>query len=62
MQNHTVEQLIDVPDSREEILQQNKALHVIKMDLVKKRLEKSAETAEKNDDVKEFREQLGKCF
>ena len=43
-------------------MQQNKALHVIKMDLVKKRLERSAETAEKNDDVKEFCEQLGKCF
>ena len=64
VQNHTGEQLVDVPDSQiqEKIVQQNKTFHVIKMDLVKKFLEKSAETAEKNDDVKEFFEQLGKCF
>ena len=43
-------------------MQQNKTLHVIKIDLVKKRREKSAETAKKNDDFKEFFEQLGKCF
>ena len=35
-------------------MQQNKTLHVIKIDRVKKRREESAETAEKNDDFKEF--------
>ena len=49
-------QLIDVPDSQtqEEIVQQNKTLHVIKMDLVRKFLEMFAEIAELSDDVKEF--------
>ena len=64
VQNCTGEQLVDVPDSQiqKEMVQLNKTFHVIKMDLVKKFPEKSAETAEKNDDVKEFDEQLGKCF
>ena len=44
-----------------ETLQQNKTLHVIKMDLVKKCLEMSAETAEKNDYIESY-EQSGKCL
>ena len=60
----TWEQLVDVPDSQihEEIVQQNKTFHVIKRDLVKKFLDIFAELAELSDDVKEFFEQLGKCF
>ena len=60
----TWEQLVDVPDSQihEEIVQQNKTFHVIKRDLVKKFLDMFAELAELSDDVKEFFEQLGKCF
>ena len=45
-----------------ETLQQNKTLRVIKMDLGKKCLEMSAETAEKNDDHIESHEQSGKCL
>ena len=42
-------------------LQQNKALQVIKMDLVKKCREMSAETAEKNDYIESYG-QSGKCL
>ena len=41
---------------------QHKILRVIKMDLGKKCLEMSAETAEKNDDHIESHEQSGKCL
>ena len=41
-------------------LQQNKNLHVIKQNLVKKCLEMFAEIAETQDDYKKFYEQLGK--
>ena len=45
-----------------ETLQLSKTLRVIKRDLVKKCLEMSAETAEKNDDYIESNEQSGKCL
>ena len=44
-----------------ETLRQNKILRVIKKKFVKKCLEMFAEFAEKNNDVKEFFEQLDKC-
>ena len=45
-----------------ETLRQNKILRVIMKKLVKTFLEMFAEIAELRDDVKEFFEQLGKCF
>ena len=45
-----------------EILQQNKTLHVIKMNFVKKCLEMFAEIAELNVDYRVSDEQFGKCL
>ena len=64
VQNCTEGQLVDVPDSQihEEIAQQNKTFLVIKIDLVKKFLEKFAEIAEVSADVKESFDSLANAW